>query len=461
MFNVLLVDDENRIINYLQNSIPWKELDLTIVGTACNGLDALNMITNQSIDIVITDIRMPDFNGLELCKQIQKMDMNIQTIIISGYADFSYAQKAMQFNVVGYCLKPIEDLELISLLKTAKKNLLNNSHLQNTNILDCIADDDFSIINSILSKNGIDTQQYYIAVSINLDDISAMISGQFSLKLSKNKYLYFSTDPFDVEVANTIILSHLNFKGIGLYPQPIVTSQLKDAISDTIVMAYQYFINGTSTVCNIKIDDALSNTTFHDLTQNSDTTDCLYAFVKKLKKSDYLNSFNIRSAFKLNNQIYFSSIFSQTKLADEAYLYEYEQLALDCSSFNTMLDEILTCISHHASTSTPNMPVVYPSTSFMKIVRHLNASYATDISLKSISTLFNMNSNYLSQLFKSETGMTYSQYITELRINKAKQLIKESRLSLSEISECVGFNDYFYFIKKFKKVVGVTPGNFS
>ena len=63
-------------------------------------------------------------------------------------------------------------------------------------------------------------------------------------------------------------------------------------------------------------------------------------------------------------------------------------------------------------------------------------------------------------MIKSETGLTYTQYLTELRIGKAKDLLKSDSMSLAEISEAVGFNDYFYFIKKFKKAVGVTPGKY-
>lgn len=83
-----------------------------------------------------------------------------------------------------------------------------------------------------------------------------------------------------------------------------------------------------------------------------------------------------------------------------------------------------------------------------------------EINLKTISQEFHLNSSYISQLIKNETGLTYTQYITELRMNKAKELLKTTRLSLNEISEAVGFHDYFYFIKKFKREVGITPGKY-
>lgn len=93
-------------------------------------------------------------------------------------------------------------------------------------------------------------------------------------------------------------------------------------------------------------------------------------------------------------------------------------------------------------------------------MNYLNTHYAQPLSLRSIAEELHLNASYISQLIKSETGLTYTQYITELRIGKAKELLTNTKLSLAEVSEAVGFNDYFYFIKKFKREVGVTPGKF-
>ena len=81
--------------------------------------------------------------------------------------------------------------------------------------------------------------------------------------------------------------------------------------------------------------------------------------------------------------------------------------------------------------------------------------------LSDILEEFHLNSSYISQLIKSETGLTYTQYVTEQRINKAKEQLKTTKMFLNEVSEAVGFNDYFYFIKKFKREVGITPGKYS
>ena len=97
MHHVLLVDDEAAVTSSLQHEIDWDSLGLCVIGIAKNGVEALNIIQNNPIDILITDIRMAEMDGLSLSRQIFRMNQNIQIIIISGYAEFSYAQKALSY----------------------------------------------------------------------------------------------------------------------------------------------------------------------------------------------------------------------------------------------------------------------------------------------------------------------------------------------------------------------------
>lgn len=167
--------------------------------------------------------------------------------------------------------------------------------------------------------------------------------------------------------------------------------------------------------------------------------------------------FNIRTAFRLFNRVAMCPAFSNNG-DDESYLYGFEQMASEYLHFSDLLDKLAASI-HISDIS--GASTFSGSGNFLAILNYLNANYASDISLKKISEEFHLNSSYISQLIKAETGLTYTQYVTALRINKAKELLKTTSLSLLEISEAVGFNDYFYFIKKFKKETGVTPGKYA
>ena len=104
---------------------------------------------------------------------------------------------------------------------------------------------------------------------------------------------------------------------------------------------------------------------------------------------------------------------------------------------------------------------VSSNATFMNIIKYLGTYFTDDISLKTIADYLKMNPNYIGALFKRETGETFTNYLTKLRIDRAKELLLTTDMSISEICTASGFNDYFYFIKTFKKITGTTPGKFE
>lgn len=117
MYRVLLVDDEPIVLETLSSIIPWDTIGCELIGTSRNGMDAYNKICDDYPDIVITDIKMPVLNGLELIEKAKKLDANIDFIILSGYDDFAFAQTAMKFGVKYYNLKPVRKEDLIAVLE--------------------------------------------------------------------------------------------------------------------------------------------------------------------------------------------------------------------------------------------------------------------------------------------------------------------------------------------------------
>ena len=109
---VLIADDEFRIGMLIKTLINWDELSLELVDIVNNGEEALRVICDEKPDIVITDIQMPRINGLELIAAVSEKDIDVKFIIISGYKDFDYAHKAIQYGVKSYLLKPIDEIEL-------------------------------------------------------------------------------------------------------------------------------------------------------------------------------------------------------------------------------------------------------------------------------------------------------------------------------------------------------------
>jgi len=123
MFKVFIVDDEPSVIEGLKIMIPWDELGFELCGVASNGLEALKQIEDLRPHLVITDIRMPGFDGLKLICEVHKKELDTEFVILSGYADFSYAQQAIKMKVLNYILKPLEQEEILLVLREVKKKI--------------------------------------------------------------------------------------------------------------------------------------------------------------------------------------------------------------------------------------------------------------------------------------------------------------------------------------------------
>ena len=128
MIKVILVDDEDIIREGIGSFIDWKALGMELAGQAANGKEAMDLLQQIKPDIIITDVKMPKMNGLQLLEQAKKEKSNCIVIMISSYDEFEYAQNALNFGAYAYLLKPIDTDRLVELLKEAAKQLaLNNS----------------------------------------------------------------------------------------------------------------------------------------------------------------------------------------------------------------------------------------------------------------------------------------------------------------------------------------------
>ena len=117
MLKLIIADDERIIRETISTIIDWKKYDIELVGLCRNGLEAYDMILDESPDIVLTDIRMPGMDGLELIRRIYETDLNTQFIILSGYGEFEYAKAAMKYGVRHYLLKPCSEIHILESIK--------------------------------------------------------------------------------------------------------------------------------------------------------------------------------------------------------------------------------------------------------------------------------------------------------------------------------------------------------
>ena len=166
--------------------------------------------------------------------------------------------------------------------------------------------------------------------------------------------------------------------------------------------------------------------------------------------------FTVRSALRLCNMIFAHSLFQNEE--NDYYIYSIEQLVDTYGDFMEMLRQLQRFLEENAAVTENEQN--FTNATFLKLVRYINENYRNEISLTGAAQVMNMNSNYISQLFKKETGITFVHYITQKRIEDAKELLTSTKKPLTDIALEVGFNDTFHFIKTFKRYVGMTPGQY-
>ena len=228
MFQVLILDDEQSVLTLLSNTINWQELELSLAGTAADGEQALEIIRRKPVDIVITDIRMQKLSGLELSKILYQQYPSIKLIIMSGYAEFSYAQKALTYGALGYCLKPVETEDIIQLLLKAIGKLRSEKNiLSNDSILEYIYTNDTPNIRKYLIQHGIFTDNVCTAVTTGTKPLPEELYDGVRIRLSNTQWAYITKDRISSGAAAAL---QDTFDGYGSLPGPVDITDLHHAV---------------------------------------------------------------------------------------------------------------------------------------------------------------------------------------------------------------------------------------
>lgn len=455
MYQVLLADDEPSVLESMKEHIPWEQYNAQVSHIAATGKQAYDILTTDTPDIAILDIRMPGYSGLELSRIIFQQKLKTQVIIVSGYAEFSYAQKAIQYGVLGYCLKPVEYDEVTSLLLKAIHNLEKQEPIDSSDdFLEAIENDNTDKIVEYLMTHQYEYPSYYLIASIS--DEPLPLSDTLSFRIGPSQYGYLSKSP--IENDTLLELSSRNdVHGIGLYTTPVTPESMHTAFYRCLAMAYQYFIDADCKIC-CQYHDFASLPLMSRLENAIEFVDKprICQLLRTLIEEDYTGEFSIHAAQQLYNMI-----ISNHKIVENSndyYIYNYKQLTHAYDSFHDMLESLIQIVeaSCEQETSQPDLS----NSHFLKIMKYVNTCYNENITLKDVSKVVNLNPNYISQVFKKTTGTTFSHYLTDLRIKNAKKLLVTTNISINDVSIQSGFNDYFYFLKTFKKYTGKTPSEF-
>ena len=431
MFKALLVDDEEWIRLGLREQIEWSSLGIEIIGEAPNGLIALEMVEKYQPDIILSDIRMPRLDGIQLMEAIYQKFPHIIIIVISGYSDFEYARKAISFHVFDYILKPIEEEKLEETLLRAVQKLREENHKK----------EDLLKLNRQVNENGTLAKERFLTHLVQGSDVSleelqnGVVRNGLHLAWPRMVIVVFKAENF-ADVASSKYKKDVDLAGFVLYN---VIHELIQEYDNTIVFK------------NYSKQDELVLIKGFDTEAYSLIVEEIYARCKLIIDL-------VRNIIRFELYIGIGSEFASIKEACRSYNQAVEAMqnigmiqGNRIQVFERLMDRNFIVVKKKSGTKKM----------LDEIVDYLNKQYGEEINLNSVADHFHVNPAYLSRIFKSETGQNFNEYLNQVRMDAAVKLLMQDNFKINDISERVGYGNVSYFLKRFKGYFGCTPSEFK
>lgn len=490
---MLIVDDhpiERKTISYLVNNTDYNIETIT----KANGIQALEYLKNNKVDLLFTDIKMPFMDGLTLIEHALKLHSNMKVIIFSGYGEFDYAKRAISMGVNDYLLKPLVKSEFYECLNNVvtEINKVNKiEHYAAEKIITDIIYDRYSANNQlhktifseiwgdsaryalVLVKNGIPlSDEQFVMAKVILNVMFPVV-----VPISEDEYLLVIVNEGYEKTDNDLVVRLSEYIMKNFIPEfKTATVILSPFFTDITDCKEQYnniqlIQSSSSTINLITIDKPIVPFSDTDFTI-SYTTLIKWFFASNIK---YLESSDIGRSKQI--LIFCINLLNtMPNIICENLLQEFINLIYACHFFD---DSIAKSISNAILGSDDAQKVTdfaiksilninnqkdvneINKNSLNSIKAYIRRNLHADLSLSNLANMVSYTPNYLCGLFSSNMNMTITQYVTQQRMEKAKTLLTSTNMKVKEISQKVGYSNSSYFNRIFKNYTGSTPKEYK
>lgn len=520
--HVLIVDDEFRIGTLIKKLIHWDEFHLECVDVVDNGESAFEIIqSDRCPDVVITDIRMPKINGLELIAMTRETHKDMKFVVISGYKEFEYAHQALQYGVEDYLLKPVSEDELNRVLKKISEelNVQWQSELEQRALREAVSESRHIIKRDFL-KNIIETEEpeevdervelqgeIYRGIDIKLDYVDYHKKDKKQDKLTIERIEEIVERILKAETEEVLICEKENLHIYCLFNYDFSKAKaIKNSMNDILMEIKDYLMGFEQYEVTIGIGTerkefaeirfsikeahrAVGNRikqgvgriiyaeTIHHQVRNEEN------FLTEEEKEWIRTSIESYSVEKLEqciNQMYSKYMTGENldfsdcyDMAEELVNYFFDHMELQQEDGGRERRHVLSNCQHCYTISGLKK---FLKTSLGKYVeaskeaaeaesvkpirqarKYMEEHYGEKIVLEDLAEIVGLNPVYFSVLFKKETGINVSAYLMNVRMEKAKEFLCNTNETIAAIGDRVGYKDSRYFSQTFSKQVGVKP----
>ncbi len=527
MLKVFLVEDEFVVREGIKRNIDWQANGYEFCGEAGDGELAFPMIQKVRPDIVITDIRMPFMDGLELSRLIKKEFPWMEIVILTGFEEFEYAKEAISIGVAKYLLKPISGVELLKeiaeiadkieekkkereIREKYAKEMEENFQKERKELFQYLVTGSKSMTEllEIAERMKLDLSAlWYNIVLVKLQSathapgeysnrlievekkLSVLVDEQHMISFDRNlegKALIFKADTREeleelqkkyVAGIEAELSSDDNFRYFGGIGIPV--NRLREIPasfeSASHAFAQRYLIKENRILDSGAMEQtvALENEGFdiHNIDPKELQKDRIREFLKLGNKEEVIyfvdEFFKKQGKNALKSTIFRQYIVMDVYFCVAAFLEELQIDREEIAMFNVNAEmlqsqenaiEYVTRIMERAVELREKNASNRYGTIVDQVKKYIEEHYEEEeLSLNLLASYVNFSPNHLSMIFSQETGQTFIKYLTDYRMNKAKELLKGTGKRSSEISLEVGYKDPHYFSYLFKKTQGMTP----
>jgi two-component system response regulator YesN len=495
MFKVLLADDEPIITKGLSAILDWEDYGFEIVHTAESGEEALSIIKDNPVDILITDILMGEISGLDLIQEVKSIRPEIKSIVLTGYQEFDFIKRGLLMQIENYLVKPVDEEELLKTLQSVGRKLKAEASGNRTPEASSLLDNTlWSFLNGEIDRHdclerlalyNIEMNQPFYNVSIlNIEhyhnseavkDVRQLLEEQYSALCLNNPnqeivIIFGGASEEDLVKQNKRLVQDLcnEHRGTGLFylamGKPV---RVFDELEDSLMMAreqssLQLYLEPNVLISETQVVDRQEelkrlqgfkeNILKRLMNAEEESLELINVFFKEFTEKPNMISPQISKKYAFDLISYIHHSLQPEDLSLYTAVVERIVYSSDIGQIKEILTEycyeLILTIHNHVHLRSPIV---------QNVLQHIHAHYAEGLSLKTLGQQFHVNAIYLGQLFQKEVGVVFSEYLNRYRLEKAKELLKTTHYRAGDIGKKVGYSDTTYFYKQFKKIVGTTP----
>lgn len=506
----VVVEDEIRIREGIEKLIRKLSSEEDEIQCAENGKDGMELIQKIKPDLIITDIRMPEMDGLSMLSALKNMGELPKTILLSAYSEFEYARRAMKLGINDYILKPISIVEFTDVFKKSVRAIELEKALAGEEVeeesLDMILNNmlhsefvpNIAVKKKLEKKYGLRDESLSSLCLIYLGDRFEKKKNEFIKKIQKvlQNYSISKSYVWQLErerIIGVLFYNYSDFSTLERWLQRQLLSEFGNTLNENLctgIIELNEF-EKLKNVYEILVKNLKWNITLgkgvlvsYPKVEKIHTVPVIYPTMLEQEMREHLCTMNTEKIEETGKK------FTQYFLGGECYtpqdiqksfvkfiwtiLNVVKEIDGKCYEFfelQIILERLMQAKTFEELEQVQNEVIQKilemqrknetDSNLLVKRVKgHVREFYTQGITLNEIAAIFGITPEYLGTQFHKETGMTYSTYLKEYRIEKAKKLLLGTDLKTYEIAQQVGYSNAKYFSKVFKDSEGELPGDF-